>query len=101
MTIGNIPATGVVGVTILGLTDPAIPDLAFLGLPGCGLRASLDLLGAFLVSGPTQPFTVPIPNNTNIIGIDLFASTAVFQAPPINAFGAITGNGIRGSIGNF
>jgi hypothetical protein len=100
MTIGNIPATGVLGVTILGLSDPAIPDLGFLGLPGCGLRASLDLLGAFPVAGATQPFNVPLPNNPSVVGIDLFASAAVFQAPPINAFGAITGNGIRGRVGD-
>ena len=100
MTVGNIPTNGVIGATILGLADPAIPDLGFLGLPGCGLRASLDLLGGFPVTGSTQPFNVLLPNNPSVVGIDLFASAAVFQAPPVNAFGAITANGIRGSIGD-
>ena len=33
-------------------------------------------------------------------GLDLFATSAVFQVPPVNTFGAITSNGIQGHMGN-
>jgi hypothetical protein len=100
LTTGNVPANGVLGVEILGLTDPGFADLSFLGMPGCGLRASLDLLTAWPVSGPTHAYSLAIPNNAAFVGIDLFTAGAVFQVPPQNAFGAITSNGVRGTIGN-
>jgi hypothetical protein len=100
LNVINVPANGVFGVDIVGLTDPAINDLAFLGLPGCGLRASLDVLQTWVVAGATHARSLALPNNTAFIGVQLFATSAVFQAPPINAFGAITSNGIRGSVGN-
>jgi hypothetical protein len=100
LATGNIPPSGVLGVEVLGLADPGLNDLAFLGLPGCGLRASLDLLTAYPVTGATHSYSLAIPNNTAFVGISLFTTGAVFQVPPMNAFGAITANGIQGTIGN-
>ncbi|MEO6594148.1 MAG: hypothetical protein ABIP94_05295 [Planctomycetota bacterium] len=99
-SITNIPATGVLGVRILGGSDPGLNDLGFLGLPGCGLRASLDLLTPFVVSGSSQAFSVAIPNLPAYIGFHVYMSSAVFQVPPVNTFGAITSNGINGLLGN-
>ena len=78
---------------ILGVTDPNIPDLFFLGLPGCGLRASLDLI----TIGSTV--SVAIPANPTLVGQILYANGASL-APGVNAFGAITSNGIAGTIGD-
>jgi hypothetical protein len=100
LTTSNIPANGVLGVEVLGSTDPGLNDLTLLGLPGCGLRASLDLLTAYPVSGASHSYSLAIPNNIAFVGISLFTTGAVFQVPPVNAFGAITANGIQGMVGN-
>lgn len=95
----NIPATGLLGLDILGFANPGIPDLGFLGMPGCGLYASLDLMGAWVVGGP-HTWGLPIPNNPTLVGIDIYASAAVFQVPPVNTFGAIMANGLQGHVGD-
>jgi hypothetical protein len=101
LSISNIPATGVLGVDVFGLSDPGINDLFFLGAPGCGLRASLDVTNGWLVSGASRTYSLPIPSNPALLNLNLHTTTAVFQAPPVNALGAITSNGIRGVVGNF
>lgn len=98
-TLANVPPTAVLGVTILGFSDPGIPDLSNLGMPGCGLRASLDAVIPFAVSGPTHVHSVYLPNVTALVGTSLYASAALFQNPPVNPFGAITANGVQGQIG--
>jgi hypothetical protein len=35
-----------------------------------------------------------------LVGFQLFTQSAVFQVPPLNPFGAITSNGVRGTIGD-
>ena len=100
LDVTNIPATGLIGVDIFGLADPGINDLGFLGMPGCGLRATLDLLSGWLVIGSSHAHSFPLPASPGLVGIDLFTTSAVFQVPPVNAFGAITSNGIKGHIGD-
>ena len=101
LRIADIPATAVLGVQVLGLADPGLSDLAFLGLPGCGLRASLDVLRPFSTGGPTLSYAETVPSAPSLVGINLYAAAAVFTNPPANAFGAITSNGINGRVGDF
>ena len=54
LAVSNVPTTGTVGVDIFGVADPAINDLAFLGMPGCGIRSSLDYVGAWIASGSSH-----------------------------------------------
>jgi hypothetical protein len=98
-TLTNVPPTAVLGVTILGFSDPGLNDLSSLGMPGCGLRASLDAVTVFPVSGPTHIQSVLLPNTAALVGTSLYASAALFQNPPVNPFGAITANGLQGAIG--
>ncbi|HEX5050589.1 MAG TPA: hypothetical protein VFZ65_02345 [Planctomycetota bacterium] len=100
MSTGNIPGTGVIGVEILGLTNPGIPDLSIIGMPTCGLFASLDVLNVFLVTGPSHSWGLAIPAAASLVNQHVFASSAVFQVPPVNAFGAISSNGLDGKIGD-
>jgi hypothetical protein len=101
-TVGNIPAGSPFGMTIYGIADPNIPDLGFIGMPGCPLRSTLDLIdGPFLIGGPTANVSFPIPNNPAILNFHLFTQGVVFTIPPLNAFGAITSNGIDGKVGDF
>jgi hypothetical protein len=100
LNVTNVPATGAIGVDIFGLSDPGINDLGFIGMPTCGLRASLDVLNAWIVAGASHAYGVPVPNNPALINQHVFTTSAVFQVPPVNAFGAITSNGIDGKIGS-
>jgi hypothetical protein len=100
--VANIPAGSPFGLTIYGIADPNVPDLGFIGMPGCPLRSTLDLLdGPFIIGGPTANVTFPIPNNPVLVNFHLFTQAVVFTIPPLNAFGAITSNGIDGKVGDF
>lgn len=101
LRVDEIPATAVLGVHVLGLSDPSVFDLTLLGLPGCGLRASLDVLRPFPVAGPSRTYGEVLPAAPALMGLDLYAAAAVFTNPPANVFGAITSNGIHGRIGDF
>ncbi len=101
LRVDDIPPTAVLGVEVLGLSDPGLLDLAFLGLPGCGLRASLDLLRPFAGSGTSHSYGVGIPSAASLVGVSIYAASAVFSNPPATAFGAITSNAVIGRVGDF
>jgi hypothetical protein len=102
LTTSQIPATGVIGVDLFGIADPAVLDLAFLGMPGCQLRSSLDVIaGPWPVAGTTHNYNLAVPATpTSLIGFQLFTQSAVFQVPTVNPFGAITSNGVKGTLGD-
>jgi hypothetical protein len=101
LAVSNIPATGVFGVGIYGIADPAILNMSALGMPGCQLRCTLDLIdGPWLVTGATKNYGFAIPNSAAVLGFHLFTQAAVWLVPPQNAFGAITSGGIDGMIGD-
>jgi hypothetical protein len=102
LTTGSIPATGIFGVDIFGVADPGVLDLFFLGMPGCQLRSTLDVIaGPWIVGGPTHNYSFAVPAlPVSLIGFQLFTQSAVWQVPPVNAFGAITSNGIKGTLGS-
>ena len=101
LTTVQVPATGVFGVDIFGVADPGIMDLGFLGMPGCQLRTTPDVIvGPWVVGGATHNYSFAIPSQPTLIGFQLFTQSAVWQVPPANAFGAILSNGIRGTLGN-
>ena len=101
LTAGNFDPSSTLGVSIFGLSDPGINDLFFLGMPGCGLRASLDVVNAFLVTGPTESYSLTIPiGQPALQGFNLYTTTATMQMTPLNAFGWMTSNGIRGTLGS-
>lgn len=95
----QVPQGSAIGVDIFGLSDPNVPDLFFLGMPGCGLRSSLDVLNAWLPLGGTHAYSLTIPADPALVNLHVYTSSAVFK-PGINAFGAITSNGIDGKIGD-
>jgi len=101
LTTNQIPATGILGVDIFGTADPGVLDLFFLGMPGCQLRTTVDVLNVWLVTGTTNNTSFAVPAlPTSLIGFQLFMQSAVFQVPAVNAFGAITSNGVRGTLGD-
>jgi len=101
LSVTNVPATGTVGIDVFGISDPNVADLGFLGAPGCSARASLDLLGAWIVTGSTHGYSLQIPNNPALIDFHVFTQSVVLQ-PGVNTLlgGVITSNGIDGEIGD-
>jgi hypothetical protein len=96
----NIPANGTFGTAIYGLSDPGLDDLTAAGLPGCGLRASLDVLQPFALGGVSHQRMLALPLASSLLGVAIYTTTAVWASPAPNPFGAITANGIRGRLGN-
>jgi hypothetical protein len=98
----SIPPNGVFGVDIFGLADPGINDLFFIGMPTCGLRATPDVIGgAWLNLGVPNLTILPLPANPALTGVSIYATSAVFESIPVNAFGAVTANGVQGVLGTF
>ncbi len=96
------PTTTTFGVTWLATTDPGIADLAFAGLPGCPLRADLAVLfGPWLPVNGASTLTVALPASPpSLLGLHLYAQAAAFAVPAPNPFGAITSNGLVGTLGD-
>jgi hypothetical protein len=88
-----------VGVIVLGVTgfDPGV-DLTPIGMPGCQLYASLDVLSTVLFSGPITSFALPIPNNSGLAGVQVFAQGAALL-PGVNPLGLGTSNGLVLTLG--
>ena len=102
LAVSNIPPTGVFGISIYGIADPGIPDLFFLGMPGCQLRSTLDALdGPWFPSGPTKNYSFAVPNSPSVLNFHLFTQAIVWTLPALNPFGAITSGGIEGMIGDY
>ena len=100
LTVGNVPVTAQLGVRVFGTGDPGLLDLSAIGAPGCGLRATLDLVDAWVITGSSHAYALAIPNAAALLSLHVFTTAAVFTSPPANAFGAITANGIDGRLGN-
>jgi hypothetical protein len=100
LELANVPPTAVFGIDVFGATDPGLADLAALGLPGCGLRASPDVLYGWTPAGATHGYTLAVPLGGALLGFDVFTTSAVLQVPPQNAFGGITANGVQGRVGD-
>jgi len=98
LQLSNVPNGTLFGVDIVGLSDPGLNDLTAIGMPGCGLRASLDILVPWPASGATHTMQIGVPPLA-MLNANLYVTSAVFQTLPVNAFGAITSNGVRATIG--
>lgn len=99
LQVSNLPPGSVLGIDVLGIGDPGFNDLSIIGLPGCGLRASLDSLDAYFPAGPTHAYSLAIPNDPLLLGFQVYSTSAMYVLPAPNAFGAITANGVQGTVG--
>jgi hypothetical protein len=91
--IEPVPAN-TIALMLLGLSDtvsglgPLPLPLAVLGMPGCTLQVDPVLVDAFLAAGTTATWSLPIPNDTALLGAQLFCQGAAFDAGA-NPFGLI------------
>ncbi|HEX6812353.1 MAG TPA: hypothetical protein VF384_12065 [Planctomycetota bacterium] len=91
----NIPSQGVIGLTLLGMTEFTTGiDLTVFGMPTCRLYASMDVTAGFvgILGAGSTLFSIPaIPS---LVGTHVLGQSAVF-APGLTPFGFITSNGLR------
>ncbi|MCA8964109.1 MAG: hypothetical protein KDC48_04455 [Planctomycetes bacterium] len=98
----NIPATALLGGTLVALLPGTGVDLGFLGMPSCrqyvdlGTSATLGLL----FSGPTGSLNFNIPNDPAYIGLPIYGQSIAI-VPGVNTLGAINSNGADLTIGAF
>jgi len=94
LTVGNVPATSLLGALIFGLTkfDPGI-NLAGFGMPDCFQYCSQDAV-SLLLSAPYAGSLV-VPNSPAFAGVHIIAQGAAYDpAGGHNPVGALTSNGI-------
>lgn len=99
LTTSQLDATSVLGINLIGFTkyDPGV-DLTSLGMPGCYLYTSLDLLFPFFPAAQTGSHTIAIPNQASLMGTQLFAQGVAWDLP-VNPFGMVSSNGVSLNIG--
>lgn len=98
--LGTVPGV----IVVLGLSNQAwnglpLPfDLTALGLPGCGLLAAADFLEFRTVTAGIANYSVPIPNQANLVSQSLYTQgIAIDLAPFLDFVG--TSRGGRALIG--
>lgn len=90
MQLSNIPANSVVGAYLLSFTRMSSPVAI---LPGCTQYVGLDATNILVFNGqPTFAFGFFIPNNTGLLGLDVYTQGAAFS-PGANAVGVLLSNG--------
>ena len=107
VTTENIPATVVSQLGIIGLSRPGAP-LDTLGLPGCFLNSSLDVLDFVLappVASPSYTWTaLTLPDvSTSFSGFEFNVQAVVFGTAANSFFlglGALTSNGLKCTVGS-
>jgi predicted outer membrane repeat protein len=102
-TTQNIPAGAFLHLGIVGLSRPGVP-LGGVGMPGCFLNASLDLIHAdFGFVPPTHTWVVLVvpPLPPVLSGVQFNAQAAVLGtvANPFLGAGGLTSNGVKYTIG--
>jgi hypothetical protein len=100
LNTANIPAGSTVGLSILSLTQHALPgiDLGPSGMPGCRLYCGLDVMNAFLLGGASASVPFTVPNVPSASGLVIMNQSAILR-PASNAFGAITSNALQLLLG--
>ena len=105
VTTGNIPPSALIHLGIVGLAAPGVP-LFFLGMPGCFLNSSMDVVVGPSIFPPASltwtALTLPaLP--PAFVGFQFNAQGVILGTPLNTAFGvgALTSNGMQMTVGTF
>jgi hypothetical protein len=101
--VNNMPLS--FGLMITGTSNvvsgfgPLPLDMTPFGLTNCTLYTSADVLQTLFGGGGTASYSLPIPNQAGLLGLQLYQQPFVFD-PPLNPFGGALGNAAQLQIGN-
>ena len=99
MDIDRITLGSVFGVMVFGNTGfPTGIDLTSIGMPGCELYASIDVLLSFPLTGTPTTFGLPIPGTPSLSGVVLEAQAATLT-PAVNPLNLLSSNGLELKLG--
>ncbi len=103
VNVTNVPAQ--LGLMLTGESNtvfggsPLPLEVTTLGMTGCLLRVSPDVLDAVFTFGPTASWSVAIPSQPNLLGYRLYQQAFVFD-PGLNPFGGSLSDAAELQIGN-
>lgn len=103
LTGSNLPV-GQLGALMLGASSatssygPLPLDLSVIGMGGCWLLQSMDVVDPFFASMSTVGRQLPLPNDYAFVGFRLY--TQMLMLDPLVPAGITTSNGVRVRIGN-
>ncbi|HEX6810463.1 MAG TPA: hypothetical protein VF384_02465 [Planctomycetota bacterium] len=105
VTTQNIPTSALLHVGLVGLSNPGT-SLASLGMPGCFLNASREIMvGPAVFPGQTFNWTaLTLPAlPPSFVGFQFLAQSAILGTPLNQAFGfgTLSSNGLRMTVGTF
>jgi hypothetical protein len=104
LQVGNLSTTGL-AAGILGASDttfgslPLPLDLAFLGMPGCRLYVSLDVVVPLTNNGGLATWSLPLPSIPHLTGAR-FHQQVANASPGSNALGLTTSNYGTATLGS-
>jgi hypothetical protein len=104
--LANLPNVITFTIPFFGFSNTnwgALPlplPLATFGLPGCTLYADPIYNSFLLAFTGTIDWNIPIPNNTGLIGFNLYFQSMVVDPLSGNPFGGVTTNAVSLRIGN-
>lgn len=89
--------TGSFGMVLAGARVPGL-ELGFAGMPGCFLYQTADIFFWFLMPLSPWPWAVAIPLDPSLTGSQITCQ-GVTLTPGVNAFGALSANGVELTFG--
>lgn len=99
MEVSHLPANSVLGLSVLGFGSANVP-LDPIGMPGCILYQTNDILTLFPLAGPVTDLPLAIPSSPQVLGYTLRAQVAIFALGVNPANIAISNGGIM-TIGTY
>ncbi len=104
LRLSNVPQPAQPVTLLFGVSDQVwqgwgLPlDLGFLGMPGCQLQSSVDIVEPMVVAGGSASWRQHICVCPNLIGLSFYNQAIVFDAGA-NSFGAVLSNPAVGTFG--
>jgi hypothetical protein len=101
--VNNLPAN--LGLMLTGFSNSASPfgslpaNMTGVGLTNCLLHVSPDVLTTLVGGGNTASYSLAIPNNNGVLGVQLWQQPFAID-PALNPFGGSLGNAAALQIGN-
>lgn len=97
--LGSSPAAlGMLGFSNTEFGVIPLPlDLTGLGMNGCSLYVSIDVSQPLLNTSGSATWQLPIPNQTDLLGLHLYQQCLVLDASA-NSFGAVFSNAAQGIL---
>ena len=99
LQIAAVPPASLLGAVFGGVTQllPGI-DLGAYGMPGCLQLSSQEAVRVFVPAGGSGAVPFGVPNDPGLSGVSVYLQAAALAAG-VNAFGALSSNGLELRIG--